>query len=86
MPIRAEFLEERISALEALIVQYEEALMLLTDNPTASYSLDTGQDVVRYTRQDIDVIQKMRDSALSSLSSWQNRLTGGNAVVVTPCF
>jgi hypothetical protein len=86
MLIKKEVLEERISSLEDLIVKYDVALLFLTNNPTASYSLDTGQDVVRYTRQDVDSMRIRRDSALTSLANWQNRLSGGNAVVMIPDY
>jgi hypothetical protein len=48
-----QFLSDRLTGIEAIIVQLEKTILDLTLNPQAEYTIDTGQSSRRVKYQDL---------------------------------
>ena len=53
---------QKLIVLEAMIQKYEEAILFLTENPTESYSLDSGQTQQEVKRHNLSNMNKTLDS------------------------
>ena len=76
------FLTARITATRALIVSLEDALAGLAADPTASFSIDTGQTKKVVTSINISELRNSLDSAYSRLYALEARLYGGSVTAV----
>jgi len=80
------FLQERITATEALIVAYETAIAFLIANPTETYRLDTGQTVQSVTRHNIEDLRKGLEGYLNLLTIYEARLNGSGKAIALPVY
>lgn len=85
MAVSSEFLKARITATEAQITAYEDAVLALGDG-IQSYILDTGQSRQHVTNQDLPRLQKTLDSLYNRHAVLNARLTGCGVVTVRPAF
>ena len=70
MPIPSSFLTDRITATQAQIVAYEDAILALgTSGATHHYTLDTGQSTQTVTRDDIDKLNETLNSMYNRLAT-----------------
>lgn len=84
--MRREFIQQRITATELLIVAYEDALAAFAaDGGIQSYSLDTGQSKQTVARAQIASIRILLDGLYNRVATLQARLSGAS-VVVRPAF
>jgi len=74
------FLQARITAAEAQVVLYENAIAALLTDGVQSYKLDTGQTVQWVTKADIASLQVKLNLAENRLAALCNRLNGGSVV------
>ncbi len=82
-----EFLQERITATQALIIAYEDAVTALgTAGGIQSYTLDTSQSRQTVTRADLPTLNRMLDSLYNRCATLEARLTGGATVQARPCW
>ncbi len=79
------FVQERITALKASIVAYEDAVLALGTGGIQSYKLDTGQTVQTVTRLDVADLNKTLDSLYNRYATLEARLNGGT-ISARPCF
>lgn len=74
----AEFTAERIAAIKAQIIAYEDALTALATDNITSYTIDTGQTRQTVTRRDIGQINITIGSLSNRLATLQARLNGAS--------
>lgn len=72
------FLQARITATEALIVAYEDAVTALVSGGVQTYTLDTGQSTQTVTRLQLSTLNRNIDSLYNRLATLQARLNGGS--------
>ena len=71
------FILDRITAVKAQIVAYEDAVTALGVNGAVqSYTLDTGQSRQTVTTADLSALQKILDSLYNRLATLEARLYG----------
>ena len=72
-----EFIQARITATQAIIAAYEDAILALgLQGGVQTYTLDTGQSRQTVTRADIPSMNRMLDSMYNRCATLQARLTG----------
>lgn len=69
------FLQARITATQAQIEAYETAITTVSSG-TKSYTLDTGQNRVVVTRQDLSELKTTLDALYNRLAILEARLYG----------
>ena len=74
------FLRARLTAVEAQIIAYENAVLTL-GNGVQSYELNTGQTTERVTKVDLLRLQGLLDSLLNRRATLRARLFGGGTHV-----
>lgn len=79
------WLEQRVAAKKALIVQYETALSLLAVTGVQSYQLDTGQTRQMVTRANVRDLREAVAALESELAVLEAQLNGAG-FQVTPGF
>ncbi len=70
------FIQARITATQALIVVYEDAIAALATAGTQSYKLDTGQTVQMVTRLDLRSLGEVLKSLENRCATYEARLYG----------
>ena len=80
------FLQDRITAVKAQIVVYEDAALALGVAGVESYTLDTGQTRQTVTKLDLINIQKTLDSLYNRLAVFEARLTGNGVSIGVPSW
>lgn len=73
-----EFIKARITATEALIEQFENALEALTVQRVQSYTIDTGQTRQNVTRLDLASLQAQLEGLYNRLATLEARLNGAS--------
>jgi hypothetical protein len=88
MPTNIQFLTDRITATEAIIVAIEAAVVALSTAGVESYSLDTGQSVQRVTKADIARLNTQLDSTYNRYVMLCQRRDGpgGGTMIARPGF
>lgn len=72
-----DFLKKRLATIEALIEQYELALLAFTDDVhLQSYTLNTGQTTQTVSRFDITRLQAALPSLYNQQATLNARITG----------
>ena len=79
------FWQERLVKLQALVVNYEDAIAYLTLNPTAEYTLDTGQDRQQVKKHDLAALQTSLNSVLNMVATTEPRSGGSAMVIIQAC-
>jgi len=79
------FWQERLVKLQALVVNYEDAIAYLTLNPTAEYTLDTGQDRQQVKKHDLAALQTSLNSVLNMVATTEPRSGGAAMVIIQAC-
>lgn len=80
------FIQDRITAIKAMIVAYEDAVMALVTGGVQSYTLDTGQSKQTVTKQDVTNLQEAIDGLMNQLAVYQARLTGNGTLIGRPSW
>lgn len=80
------FLQSRITATQAQIVVYEDAITALGSGNIQTYTLDTGQSRTTVTKLELNGLQKTLDSLYNRLVVLEARLTGNGALIGRPGF
>jgi hypothetical protein len=70
------WLQERITATQALIVAYEAAILALSTGSVQSYSLDTGQTRQTVTKQQISQLKNTLQELYNTYTTLSARLCG----------
>lgn len=78
------FLQARITATEAQIVAYEDAITALVSTGIQQYTIDTGQTRQVVTRLDVVRLNKDLDALYNRLVILTARLSGGNVSTQVP--
>ena len=81
MSLDRTYLEARITATKAMIVAYEDAILALTLNPTLNYSLDTGNNKIVVTSQDVTLLTRTIGVLEQRLDAYCARLNGGQCII-----
>lgn len=84
--MRTAFLQARIARLELIIEAYEDAVLAISTGKAQEYRLDTGQDGQMVKKIDLQWMATTLDKLYSTLCGLQNRLTGGQTIIVRPLF
>lgn len=79
------WLDERIAKTKALIIAYEDALLVLGSG-AQNYMLNTGQTQMTVTRANMASMRETLKSLESRLASLQAERCGGGATHITPAF
>lgn len=79
------FWQERLVKLQLLVVNYEDAIAYLTLNPTAEYTLDTGQDRQQVKKHDLAALQTSLNSVLNMVATIEARCQGAAMVIIPEC-
>lgn len=85
MGIDRSFLQERITQTKAAIVAYENALIAVGDGKIQSHTMDTGQNRVTVTRNDIASMKRVLDGLYNLLAGLEARLSG-SVIHITPAW
>jgi hypothetical protein len=87
MSISQDFLRCRISSLQAIVLKYDEAFLVLASG-IQEYILDTGQSKQTVRRQDIDRMQQVKLSLISELEDLCAQLEGNRSgtSIARPCW
>lgn len=80
------FATERLVRVKATIVIYEDAIDALGQYGTQSYTLDTGQNVERVTKFDLQRLNNVLESLYNRCAILETRLTGSGVVNVRPAW
>lgn len=80
------FIQDRITAIKAMIVAYEDAVMALVTGGVQSYTLDTGQSKQTVTKQDVTNLQEAIDGLMNQLAVYQARLIGNGTLIGRPSW
>jgi len=80
-----QFWIDQIAATQAQIIAYNDAILQLTLDPMASYSLDTGQTKQTVTQQNLYSLQLAMTGLLNKLATLEARVYG-RSVYVVPAF
>lgn len=80
------FIQDRITAIEALIVAYEAASLALATGGVQSYTLDTGQSKQTVTKLDLGRLQETLDGLYNQRAVLTARLNGGGTIIGRPAF
>jgi len=78
------FLDERITWVKSVIVQYEQGILDVAANNVASYQIDTGQTRQIVTRNNLTETRKTLEGYYSLLADLCNRRYGSGVVVARP--
>ena len=76
MSITNEFLQARIDAIKADIIELETAYSSILADEMSNYTMNTGQGVVTVTKLSIGVISTQIDVLLVRMSGYEMRMTG----------
>lgn len=79
------FLQARITAVQAQIVAYEEAILAITSGKVQSFTLDTGQTKETVTKKNVASYQAALNGAYNMLATLEARLNGA-AIQVRPAW
>lgn len=77
----ATFLNARITAVQASIVIYEEALQVLGTDGAQSYTLDTGQTRQTVTKLNLTELRKTLDGLYNQYATLEARLNGASVIM-----
>jgi len=80
------FLADRITAIKAAIIAYEDAIIALGTAGVQSYTLDTGQTRQTVTRLEVSSLQRTVDRLYNTLATLEARLTGCGTVHARPAW
>ena len=75
-----QFWLDRIEATKNQIIAYENAIIFLTENPTESYKLDTGQSEQEVKRTNLSNLQKTYDALLNRLTVLEKRCSSTSTI------
>lgn len=78
------YIRARITAIEAIILVYEAAILALAVDGIQDYDLDTGQTRQKVTKLDLDHLNKVLHSLYNQLTIFQVRLNGGGSIIGKP--
>lgn len=70
------YLQDRITAVKAMIAAYEAAITAIATDGLESYTLDTGQTIQKVTKANLSSIQASYNSLLNLLTTLEARLSG----------
>lgn len=84
--MNAQFLQDRITATQTLIIAYETAMTALSTGGVQSYTLDTGQSRQTVTKLDLTALQNTIDSLMNRLVVLEARLYGNGTVIARPSW
>lgn len=79
-----QFMTDRLTQIEAIIVQLEKTILDLTLNPQAEYSIDSGQTVRRVKYQDLQTLKDQLKEMLVLRAELKNILNP-QTIVCRPC-
>ena len=82
----SQFMLDRITATQDLIVAYEAALLALGTGGVQEYRLDTGQSVQHVTKMDVKDLQNTVDSLYNTLATLEARCSGSGTIIGRPAF
>jgi hypothetical protein len=80
-----EWIQERITKTKALIVAYEDAILVLASG-AQTYSLNTGQTTQSVTKANLSSMRMALDALEDRLRNLQNQLTGSGVFIGRPAF
>lgn len=80
------FLQSRITATQAQIVVYEDAVTALGSGNIQTYTLDTGQSRTTVTKLELNGLQKTLDGLYNRLAVLEARLTGNGTLIGSSAF
>jgi len=80
----AAFLQERITATKAQIVELETAALNLSSGAITSYTIDTGQSRQVVVKSSVNTINTVLDSLYNRLATLEARLNGSGTVIGRP--
>ena len=78
------FIQDRITAVEAIIVAYETTITALTTTGVQRYVLDTGQSRQDVTKADIPKLTEQLDGLYNTRFTLKARLDGSGSGIVRP--
>ena len=81
MPIDSTFLQARIDATKLQIEAYEAASLALGTDAIQSYSLDTGQSIIKVTKLDLEHIDSRINSLYNRLATLCARKDGSGTYI-----
>lgn len=81
-----EFLQARIDATKAQIIEYENAVLQISSGAFQSYNLNTGQTTQTVTRFDLNRLQSTIDSLYNRLATLEARVSGCGVVTAGPAW
>jgi hypothetical protein len=84
-----QFLEDRLTATQALIIAYEDAVLQIGTNGMQQYTLDTGQTRQVVSLADLGSLRLTLDGLYNRCATMEARLNGGGngrTTVVVPCY
>lgn len=76
------FLQDRITAVKAMIVAYETAILQLSTGTIKSFTLNTGQTVETVNKKDVARLQAALESLYNTLEVMCARINGGSIIVI----
>lgn len=82
----ADFLQQRITSIQAQIVAYENAIIALATGGIQSYTIDTGQSRQTVTKIELDKLTKVINSLMNQLAVYEARLTGNGTAIGRPAW
>lgn len=82
----ADFLQQRITSIQAQIVAYENAIIALASGGIQSYTIDTGQSRQTVTKLDLKNLNDVLNSLMNQLAIYEARLTGNGTVIGRPAW
>ena len=82
--MNAAFLQARITATQAQIVAYEDAILALVNNGVQEYLLDTGQTRQRVQKLDLRWMQANLDTLYNRCSVLEARANGSGVLIGIP--
>lgn len=84
MAITSAFLTDRITATQAEIIVYENAVTALGTGNVQSYTLDTGQSRQTVTKLDVTSLNRTLDSLYNRLATLCARRDGSGVSIGRP--
>ena len=82
----SQFMLDRITKTQALIVAHEDALLALGEGGVQEYRLNTGQSDQKVTKMDVKDLQGTVDSLYNTLATLEARCTGSGTKIGRPSW
>ena len=66
------YIDDRMTAIQAMIEAYETAITTLSSGTTRSYTINTGQTIETVTKKDLFRLQQGLDWLIGRLQYWDH--------------